>query len=900
MVSVYSFSTCKGAAVKIHKVSSKTRSSCRWFNILAAGILAAALAGCDSGSTTSDTTAAAPPAAAPPAAGVTVPAGAAAAITAAAALPANDTATAPTAAFGVVNTAGVAPVVVASPPKVSFTVMSDGAVVKGLTASNVSVIIAKLVAGTKGAPDQWVSYTYRTETAKATVGPGGKPAQATAMQATTDTKQTDAALLAAQLTYNDAGFYTYTFSTDIKDPTKTNGVTYEPSLTHRVALQLSYTNKAGATVLVNPYFDFTIDASGKSVPVTDSSKTRKVVDITTCNECHSKLALHGGGRVDTQYCVMCHNSGTVDANSGNNLDFRIMVHKIHAGEHVKELFNKDYTIWGYQDSAHDYTEVTYPQPLTNCVKCHDAAKKDAAGAQLAAQGDSWKSVPSQAACGTCHAGIDFVKGTGATIANAEADLIAGKPAGTTATGHQGTAQPDDSRCVLCHTSTEIPVYHVTVDPTGSNGRGGYPLNTATNVPTPGYPASQGPSIPVASQLNLPAGVYKMGLEIKQVTVAGAAGAKKATVVYRILKDGKPVTLNATGYLIDNVDGTPSIYVAYAVAQDGITTPVDWNASINATVTALRDGKLQTGPDADGYYSATLSGIIPDAAKMVTAAIGINYNGFVQLNHEKYPKGIRLREPAFPMKLADGYTARRAIVSAAKCNNCHGQLGVGPSFHSGARNNGEGCAICHQPNTSTSHTGAANSYGGGWSVSSKNLVHGIHGASKRTEAYSYEATAANPGGFDRVTYPGVLKNCEQCHVAGSYDFSGAANKAALPNLLWTNEARGNMSNPTNAASIGLSPWITSLGKGQIDYTSDNLVSSPIASACFGCHDNADAVTHMQQNGGTLYALFSTVASVATRPALGTTSTMTFTKKESCMFCHASDSAYGLGIKAVHAK
>jgi OmcA/MtrC family decaheme c-type cytochrome len=477
------------------------------------------------------------------------------------------------------------------------------------------------------------------------------------------------------------------------------------------------------------------------------------------------------------------------------------------------------------------------------------------------------------------------------------------------TGHIGGGKADDSQCALCHDATTIPVYHVTVDPEGSSGRAGYPANTAANVPTPGYPSGQGPSIPLASQVgNLPAGVYKIGMEIKQVTVAGAAGAKKATVVYRILKDGQPVTFNATGFLMDNVDGTPSIYVAYAVTQDGIASPADWNASINATIKNIRDGvggASQTGPDASGYYTATLASVIPDAATMVTAALGLNYQGFVQLNHADYPKGIRLREPAFPMKTADGYTARRSIVSADKCNKCHGQLGVGPSFHGGARNNGEGCAICHQPNTATGHIGASNNFGGGWSVSSKNMVHAIHASSKREQAFTYEATAANPSAFQEVTYPGVLKNCETCHVAGSYDFSAAANAAALPNLLWTTDAKGNMTNdattnPTGIASIGLSPWVTALGKGQINYTSDNLVSSPIASSCFGCHDASAAVTHMVSNGGTLLGLFSSVSSVAVRPAVGTASTMTFTKAEQCTFCHSSSSAFGLGIKAVHAK
>ena len=358
--------------------------------------------------------------------------------------------------------------------------------------------------------------------------------------------------------------------------------------------------------------------------------------------------------------------------------------------------------------------------------------------------------------------------------------------------------------------------------------------------------------------------------------------------------------------MNNVDGTPSIYVGYGLPQDGITTPVDWNASINASVLDIRNAKAgtgtQTGPDANGYYTATLAAVVPDAATMVTGAVGINYNGFVQLGLAAYPKGIRLREPAFVMKLADGYTARRAIVSNAKCNNCHGQLGVGPSFHSGARNNGEGCALCHLPNTATGHTGAANNFGGGWSVQIKNMVHSIHASAKREQAFTYEATAANPNGFKEVTYPGVLSNCEQCHVAGSYDFSAAANAAALPNLLWTTDAKADMSNPGNVASIGLSPWVTTLGRGQTNYITDNLVSSPVSSSCFGCHDSKIAVSHMQLNGGTLVSSVSTVSSGGLRPANPSASavpvatTFSFTKVETCMVCHASGKV--ADIKAMH--
>ena len=83
---------------------------------------------------------------------------------------------------------------------------------------------------------------------------------------------------------------------------------------------------------VNPYFDVTFDANGSSVRRDGSGEDPghgRVVN--SCNGCHDQLALHGGGRVDVQYCVMCHNPGTTDANSGNVLTMQTMTHKIHAG-----------------------------------------------------------------------------------------------------------------------------------------------------------------------------------------------------------------------------------------------------------------------------------------------------------------------------------------------------------------------------------------------------------------------------------------------------------------------------------------------------------------------------------------------------------------------------------------
>ena len=91
-------------------------------------------------------------------------------------------------AFKVLQDIGVAAVTVAGAPVVNFTVFSDGAVKQGLTLSNVSFAIAKLVPGPNGEIDRWENYVYRTETTTGSnavgSGPGGTPVLPSAVQAT--------------------------------------------------------------------------------------------------------------------------------------------------------------------------------------------------------------------------------------------------------------------------------------------------------------------------------------------------------------------------------------------------------------------------------------------------------------------------------------------------------------------------------------------------------------------------------------------------------------------------------------------------------------------------------------------------------------------------------------------
>jgi len=848
----------------------------------------------------------------------------------------------------------VTSVAINSPPVVTFQVTDvNGRGIKNLgftskkttdlvaNLQNMSFTLAKLVPGTNGSPSKWISYLAMNPATTTTADAPRRPSWETF----------------GTLVDNGDGTYKYTFYTDItkiKDfiaaqtftapnaAADLGDLTYDPTLLHRLVIRVggvargTGTNTAdgsnsGVTAVTmgtqkNIVFDW-YPATGKTVAADDPNQ-REIVKVSACFECHEKFTFHGGGMQDTKFCVTCHTDqrkyGRTEAVAGTTTTFDSAkgtylvdgraigwlpnyVHKIHMGERLTKT--------GYNYAAVKFNEVTYPQPIQNCKKCHDGT---AGAANQTAQGDNWKNVPSRLACGSCHDGINFATGKGLTLADAENGLT------TSTYGHVGGAQADDKSCALCHSAAAIPVYHVTVDSKGSADRGGYPVNTADNTPAAGLPAGQGPAVPLQSLLNSPAGVYKMDYEIKQVTVTGAAGAKKPTVVYRILKDGQPVTLNATGFLITGVDGTPNITLAWAVPQDGVASPSDWNFVNNLgggiSVKDIRDavgGHSQTGPDASGYYTASLNVVVPDNATMVTAAMPVGYQGFIQLNHADYPKGIRLRESKFVMKTADGYTARRSVVDGDKCNKCHGQLGVAPSFHSGSRNNGAGCALCHNPNRATGHVGLGTPplnpyyFGGGWFVGAKNLVHSIHASAKREQAFNYLATPAKPNGFKEVTYPGVLKTCETCHLPGTYDFSASASSAALPNLLWATDVAGNMTNdattnPTGITPVGQNPWVKLIGAGEIDYRTNNLVSSPIASACFGCHDSSLAVQHMQSNGGTLLKQFSTVSSLGTTTArpmpsgtgVGNSTAMTFNKAEQCMLCHATGKV--ADIKVMHAK
>jgi OmcA/MtrC family decaheme c-type cytochrome len=451
------------------------------------------------------------------------------------------------------------------------------------------------------------------------------------------------------------------------------------------------------------------------------------------------------------------------------------------------------------------------------------------------------------------------------------------------------------------------------------------------------------------------------------------------MTFRMSQGGAPVAFNdpaAKPEMWDNFVGSPSAYFVFAVPQDGIAKPADFNGSAsgylrniwNGTATGAGAGTLTTLTGANaGYYKVVLTGVkIPANATMVTGGMGFTYGltstqPLTQTNLPDYPVAANtLGFRATPTgtgpllltgglivavqdatKVAAGYTGRRAIVADGKCDKCHEQLGVftAESFHAGQRNDGTTCSWCHNPNRTSS----------AWSADSAYFIHAIHAGGKRTVPFTWHAAKVGES-FADVGFPGVLSNCEACHVAGSYDFSGSANAAAVPNRLYRTVANGKFatasggtlttfSGPatscvttatsapqTDLGAFSLSPYIGSNVNYDVAFafnvnlTATNaacdavgavvpalaaggtreggpasLVISPITTVCFSCHDSGQATAHMKDNGGQIYAARGTVGTFGA-PGTGALGAVTSGNGEACLVCHGTGKQFD--IKVVH--
>jgi OmcA/MtrC family decaheme c-type cytochrome len=94
---------------------------------------------------------------------------------------------------------------------------------------------------------------------------------------------------------------------------------------------------------------------------------------------------------------------------------------------------------------------------------------------------------------------------------------------------------------------------------------------------------------------------------------------------------------------------------------------------------------------------------------------------------------------------------------------------------------------------------------------KYMIHKIHTGEELALDYTVYGFGSTPINFNEVLYPGDLRNCESCHVAGSYD-------VPLP--------EGTLPTVTQR------DWYTPM--------------QPAAAACISCHGSVDAAAHAYTN------------------------------------------------------
>jgi hypothetical protein len=111
------------------------------------------------------------------------------------------------------------------------------------------------------------------------------------------------------------GIFTYTFKTALP-------ADYDRRATHVIGGE--FTREKGKFV-ANPLFEFV--PSGAKVKM-----QRDVVETASCNNCHDPLKYHGGTRREAGYCALCHTPQLTDPETGESLEFKVFVHKIHRGK----------------------------------------------------------------------------------------------------------------------------------------------------------------------------------------------------------------------------------------------------------------------------------------------------------------------------------------------------------------------------------------------------------------------------------------------------------------------------------------------------------------------------------------------------------------------------------------
>ncbi len=416
-------------------------------------------------------------------------------------------------------------------------------------------------------------------------------------------------------------------------------------------------------------------------------------------------------------------------------------------------------------------------------------------AAASAQGDNWNKVPTIDACKGCHEGAAY------------------------------TAHIDgmtDAQCATCHgpnANRSAAKMHVSENNTPN----------ATGVIT---------------------GASNFIYEVKSAVVNGDG---TTDVTFKILRDG--VAMDLTTQPAD-LTGGPSFLLPYALPQDGIAEPADYNnlgrsaaQPRSVSLANLRSGSAGSiVAGTDGYYVAKINVANSFPAGATLRAVGLQ--GYY--TQTGLAGGNLGRHTVASYAAVTGDEVRREVVDSAKCANCHEWF----EGHGGNRVYEVGvCVMCHVPNLSTSGRGAnvanvtqatkdalnAAGYDADdpltypeYTNNTKEMIHAIHAAHVKTVPFHEVRDRGTSGvffyDFSHITYPTAANNCLMCHKPGN--FAGVPDRALATVFMTSN----GIDDRTNILAA----------RASVPNAKD-IVQTPYAAACAACHDTPLAAAHMAQNG-----------------------------------------------------
>jgi len=627
----------------------------------------------------------------------------------------------------------VTSVSIGSPPVVNFRVTDlAGAGVPGLAPADLRFNIAKLIPGSNGGPSSWQNYINRVRDG--------------AVQGSQERSATGFAF--GTLANHGDGSYTYTFATDITDPaanpcpapcTDAGGnaldISYQPGATHRVTIQQGNSAFAKASGV----YDFVPTAGAVA-------SQREIVATATCNTCHGELTAHGT-RVDTRLCVTCHNPGSwVAGTSNTTVDFKVMIHRIHYNNNGARLPS---VIAGtpYLIGTRDFSNVTFPQDVRSCAKCHDGA--------ITAQGDNWKNQPSAEACGACHDDVYF--GVSPDPA---------KPYQTVA--HPGGVVNDNGACALCHAA------------------GRYTDNKDI-VLAHNYPA------------RYQAAVAKFKYNI--LSVAATTAGSKPVVTFSVTdptNGDAPYDIKVDPHFTETASGTSRLAVS-----------IGWNANGKLDFANEGSGADYAQPVSIDALATSVAGAAGTYTVTSPVAIPATQTGTLRVTIDGHPAGdfttpgsftdrLKVKSVYKDAAISGAVAARRTVVDVAKCDVCHGTL----SLHGNNRTDEPGvCVVCHNPDATDRAQRIAAAAAGEESIDFKRMIHAIHAGQAdkggfRTTGVTIYGFGGRVNDFSGVVFPGKLNDCSVCHAGSSYQLTGIWHEPTANGILGSTVSTG--ASPTDPA------------------------------------------------------------------------------------------------------